>query len=57
MFSLNRAAVRNALCMQLIDELHDAIREHQDARCLIVRSQEPGIFCAGADLKERKSMD
>ena len=43
--------------MQLVDELHDAIREHAGARCVIVRSEEPGMFCAGADLKERKSMD
>ena len=43
--------------MQLVEELHDAIREHEFARCVILRSEEPGMFCAGADLKERKAMD
>ena len=42
--------------MQLVEELGDAIRENDDARCVIVRSEVPGMFCAGADLKERKSM-
>ena len=55
--SLNRAAARNALSIQLVDELDDAIRENCDARCIILRSEVPGMFCAGADLKERKGMD
>jgi methylglutaconyl-CoA hydratase len=55
-FSLNRGAARNALSMQLVEELGDAIRENDDAICVIVRSEVPGMFCAGADLKERKSM-
>jgi methylglutaconyl-CoA hydratase len=57
MFSLNRAAARNALSVQLVEDLQDAIRDNVDqARCVIVRSAIPGMFCAGADLKERKSM-
>jgi methylglutaconyl-CoA hydratase len=28
----------------------------QELRCLIIRSVVPGIFCAGADLKERLTM-
>jgi len=30
--------------------------EHKDASCVILRSSTPGMFCAGADLKERKTM-
>jgi methylglutaconyl-CoA hydratase len=56
MFSMNRGAARNALSAQLVEELQDAIRDNSDARCVIVRSAVPGMFCAGADLKERKSM-
>jgi methylglutaconyl-CoA hydratase len=56
MFSLNRPTARNALSVQLIDELHDAIREYNEATCVILRSLTPGMFCAGADLKERKGM-
>ena len=55
-FSMNRAAQRNALSVQLVDEFADAIRENRDARCVILRSEAPGMFCAGADLKERKAM-
>jgi methylglutaconyl-CoA hydratase len=55
-FNLNRAAARNALSVQLIDELHDAIREYNEATCVILRSLTPGMFCSGADLKERKGM-
>ena len=32
------------------------IKFDSNARCLIVRSTSPGIFCAGADLKERKDI-
>jgi methylglutaconyl-CoA hydratase len=41
----------------LIDQFYDAIHEYKDARCVILRSETPGMFCAGADLKERKTMD
>lgn len=56
-FSLNRGASRNALSIQLVDELNDAIRENREARCIILRSEVPNMFCAGADLKERKGME
>lgn len=32
------------------------VRTNGDARVVILRSIVPGIFCAGADLKERKTM-
>lgn len=32
------------------------MHEHANANCIILRSSQPGMFCAGADLKERKGM-
>ena len=32
------------------------VRSNSDARVVILRSNVPGVFCAGADLKERKTM-
>ena len=40
-------------------QLEDAIvqvRNDRDIRAVILKSDVPGIFCAGADLKERKTM-
>ena len=34
----------------------DAVRFDKNCRALILRSTTPGIFCAGADLKERAKM-
>lgn len=48
----------NALGRDLVCDLIDAARalaEDEEARCLVVRSSG-AHFCAGADLKERKSM-
>ena len=57
MFNMNRPKKRNALSRRLIDEFQAAMSEHQDtARCVILRSSVQGIFCAGADLSERKTM-
>ena len=57
MFDMNRPKSRNALSRQLVDEFMQAISDHQkDARCVILRSSVKGMFCAGADLKERKGM-
>ena len=33
-----------------------SIRSNSDARVAILRSNVPGVFCAGADLKERRTM-
>ena len=57
MFEMNRPRQRNALSQRLVDEFHEAIQEHnKTAKCVILRSSNPGMFCAGADLKERKTM-
>ncbi|RNA07466.1 methylglutaconyl- mitochondrial, partial [Brachionus plicatilis] len=34
----------------------NSIRYDRKARCVIIRSLVPGVFCAGADLKERAKM-
>lgn len=58
-FGLNREKARNALNSGLTNSLFRALEEiHHDknARVLILRSLVPGVFCAGADLKERVTM-
>lgn len=54
---LNRPAAKNAFSHSLVNQL-SSIVEHlkydKDSRVVILRSLVPGIFCAGADLKERK---
>jgi len=55
-FELNRPEAKNALNRTLAANLFraiDAVKYDTDVRVLIVRSMVPGIFCAGADLKER----
>ena len=32
------------------------VRHDPEVRTIILRSNVPGVFCAGADLKERKEM-
>jgi len=58
-FSLRRFRYKNAMGRNLIQSLHDAMNEVRfdtGVRCVIIRSEVPGIFCAGADLKERLTM-
>ena len=47
---------RNALSRQLLTELHAALdqAEEADARAIVLRHEGPA-FCAGADLKERRT--
>ncbi|KXS21511.1 ClpP/crotonase [Gonapodya prolifera JEL478] len=57
--SLNRPSVRNAFSRKLLGEFSNAIddvRADSDARVVILRSLVPGVFSAGADLKERLTM-
>jgi enoyl-CoA hydratase/carnithine racemase len=59
---LNRPAAKNALSVQMVRELSREIEEiHHErhtggTRALIIGSAVDGIFCAGADLRERKNM-
>ena len=43
------------LCVQLAAGIH-MVRHDPEVRTIILRSNVPGVFCAGADLKERKEM-
>ena len=58
-FGLNRPEAKNAfsknLVLQLIDAV-EAVKFDKGARVIIIKSTTPGIFCAGADLKERVKM-
>ncbi|XP_018788994.1 PREDICTED: methylglutaconyl-CoA hydratase, mitochondrial [Bactrocera latifrons] len=57
--SLNRPQAKNSFSRSLVEAFEAVIEElEQDngSRCVILRSSSPGIFCAGADLKERKTM-
>ncbi|XP_004468890.1 enoyl-CoA hydratase domain-containing protein 2, mitochondrial isoform X2 [Dasypus novemcinctus] len=56
---MNRPRARNALGNVLVGELLEALarlREDQQVRVLLFRSGVKGVFCAGADLKEREQM-
>ncbi|KAJ1736530.1 hypothetical protein H4S06_000455 [Coemansia sp. BCRC 34490] len=57
--ALDRPKAKNALSRSLVTEFRsalDEIRSDQHARVVIVQSLVPGVFCAGADLKERATM-
>lgn len=56
---INRAYAKNSLSKNLIKMLSravDALKSDKKVRTIIVRNEVPGIFCAGADLKERAKM-
>ncbi|EFA08853.1 Methylglutaconyl-CoA hydratase, mitochondrial-like Protein [Tribolium castaneum] len=58
-FGFNRPKQKNALSANLVTELQKSLQKitfDPSARVLIVRSHVPGVFCAGADLKERATM-
>uniref|UniRef100_A0A6I8N1G0 AU RNA binding methylglutaconyl-CoA hydratase n=1 Tax=Ornithorhynchus anatinus TaxID=9258 RepID=A0A6I8N1G0_ORNAN len=57
---LNRPQAKNALSWNLIKQLSqslEALKSDKKVRTVIVRSEVPGVFCAGADLKERAKME
>ncbi|KIJ37463.1 hypothetical protein M422DRAFT_33779 [Sphaerobolus stellatus SS14] len=57
--ALNRPKAKNAISMRLLQEFReclDEVKGDKKVRTLIIRSQEPGSFCAGADLAERAIM-
>ncbi|XP_062960746.1 enoyl-CoA hydratase domain-containing protein 2, mitochondrial isoform X1 [Cynocephalus volans] len=56
---MNRPHTRNALGKVFVSELLEALarlREDRQVRVLLFRSGVKGVFCAGADLKEREQM-
>lgn len=57
--SLNRAKAKNSFSISLVEKLRnhvDLLAKHNGVRVLILRSLVPGVFCAGADLKERSTL-
>ncbi|KIM25585.1 hypothetical protein M408DRAFT_331127 [Serendipita vermifera MAFF 305830] len=56
---LNRPKAKNAISRTLLKEFHECIqsvKSDQRNRVLIVTGSQPGAFCAGADLAERRTM-
>ena len=59
LLSLTRTKEKNAIGRQLLSELKEALEnlsQEGSTRCVVVRSTAVGVFCAGADLKERAQM-
>jgi methylglutaconyl-CoA hydratase len=59
LLGLDRPAAKNALGHQLLSEFREALSilgSDAGVRVVVVHSLVPGIFCAGADLKERAAM-
>lgn len=57
--TLDRPEAKNALGQRMVKEFNealDALRFDASARVLILQSNVPRVFCAGADLKERLQM-
>lgn len=57
--SMNRPEARNALGKQFLREFADCtnvVKFDKNLRVVILRSLVKGVFCAGADLKERAKM-
>lgn len=58
-YGFNRPSARNALNKSVVSSFFAALEElycDKNARVLILRSLVPGVFCAGADLKERRKL-
>ena len=58
-FGLNRPEAKNSFSKNLVFQLIDAVEAvkfDRGVRVVIIKSTTPGIFCAGADLKERAKM-
>ncbi|KAI5727495.1 hypothetical protein M8J77_003067 [Diaphorina citri] len=57
---MNRPQARNALNATLVEEILtavEAIRGDEEVRCVLVRSLVKDVFCAGADLKHRLTLN
>src|SRR5690625_846029 len=57
--TLHRPEAANALSKQMLQELKDIIdyvNNQSDIYCIIITGSTERVFCAGADLKERKTM-
>ncbi len=59
LLGLDRPAAKNALGRQLLSEFRQALKalgSDPSVRVVVIHSLVPGVFCAGADLKERAEM-
>ncbi|TFW45564.1 enoyl-CoA hydratase [Bacillus sp. 005/A4HT-01/001] len=57
--TLNRPAQANALSAAMLEEINQTIQEikhDENIRCLLMTGTGAKVFCAGADLKERRLM-
>ncbi|XP_056388193.1 enoyl-CoA hydratase domain-containing protein 2, mitochondrial [Hyla sarda] len=57
---MSRPHARNSLGKAFVTEFFhsvDSLRHDSSVRVVVVRSAVPGVFCAGADLKERSKME
>lgn len=60
MITLHRPEAANALSVQMLEELKEAIltcKFDWTVRCVVITGAGDKAFCAGADLKERAGMD
>ncbi|MFC0524970.1 enoyl-CoA hydratase [Pontibacillus salicampi] len=60
LITLQRPEAANAFSHQLMDDLHLVVEELEkkdDIRCVIITGSGDKAFCAGADLKERATMN
>ena len=58
--ALNRPRAKNAISvrfLKLFTEALDELKHDKSVRPVVVRSLVPGVFCAGADLKERAKVN
>lgn len=58
-FGLNRPKAKNAISKNLVKMMSEAVesvKKNNKVRTVVICSLVPGIFCAGADLKERAKM-
>lgn len=57
---MNRPEVKNAIGRNFLSQLEEsvaALRHNKNIRVAVLRSAVDGTFCAGADLKERATMN
>ncbi|WP_036833410.1 enoyl-CoA hydratase [Pontibacillus litoralis] len=60
LLTLNRQEAANAFSLQLMDDVIQATKEinkMDDIRCVVITGAGDKAFCAGADLKERSTMN
>lgn len=58
--TLNRPEAANAFSLQMLYDFHEVLHDikfNKEVRVVILTSAGASVFCAGADLKERATMD